>query len=82
MPGGEAASWADFAEGVFAEAERAGRRAVKVERISTSEYPTPAKRPANSRLDPSKLAEVYGLRLPGWRASLPACVARLLAEPN
>jgi dTDP-4-dehydrorhamnose reductase len=79
MAGGDATTWADFAEGVFAEGERFGRRAVKVLRISTSDYPTPAKRPANSRLDPAKLAEVYGLRLPGWRASLPGCVARLLS---
>jgi dTDP-4-dehydrorhamnose reductase len=82
MVGGEATTWADFAEGVFAQGERLGRRPVKVERIATSEYPTPAKRPANSRLDCSKLAEIYGLRLPGWQASLPACVARLLTATN
>ncbi len=74
------ASWADVAEATFAEAERRGRRPVRVKRISTADYPTPARRPANSRLDNEKLAARYGLRLPPWRQSLESCVARLL-EP-
>ena len=73
------ASWADFAEAIFAEAQRHGRKPVAVERIGTSDYPTPARRPANSRLDAAKLQDVYGVRLPDWRASLAPCVARLLA---
>lgn len=38
--------------------------------IPTSSYPTPAKRPANSRLNTDKLATVFGIRLPDWRACL------------
>ncbi len=38
--------------------------------ITTAEYPTPAKRPANSRLDCSKLARVFGVQLPDWQPSL------------
>lgn len=73
------AVWADVAEAVFAEATAAGRRPVRVKRIGTLDYPTPARRPANSRLDSGKLACVHGVILPDWRGSLSACVARLLA---
>jgi dTDP-4-dehydrorhamnose reductase len=79
MTGQGEASWADFAEAIFAQAEKHGRRPVRVNRISTADYPTPAKRPANSRLDNGKLRRVYGVVLPQWRISTADCVARLLA---
>jgi len=72
------ASWADFAEAIFGfSAERSGPAAA-VRRIGTADYPTPASRPANSRLDSSKLAEAHGVRLPDWRASVKEVVTRLL----
>ena len=79
MTGSGEATWADFAEAVFKEAEARGRRPTRVKRIATADYPTPARRPANSRLDNEKLARVYGVRLPDWRRSVEACCARLLA---
>jgi dTDP-4-dehydrorhamnose reductase len=79
MTGTGEASWADFAEAVFREAAARGRRLTRVERIATVDYPTPARRPANSRLDNEKLRRVYGLRLPDWRASLATCCARLIS---
>ncbi len=72
------ASWADFAEEIFATSARFGRPHVNVRRIAASQYPTPARRPANSRLSNEKLARIYGLALPDWRGSTRACVARLL----
>lgn len=72
------ATWADFAEAIFAEAQACGRSPVRVKRIATAEYPTPARRPANSRLDTTKLGETYGLVLPAWRVSVASCVRRLL----
>lgn len=42
--------------------------------IPTSDYPTPARRPLNSRLDNGKLARVFGLRLPHWRDALRLCL--------
>ncbi|QGM99639.1 dTDP-4-dehydrorhamnose reductase [Methylocystis parvus] len=78
MTGATEASWADFAEEIFARAERHGRAPVSVKRITTADYPTPAKRPANSRLDNSKLRRLYGVALPDWRPSLAICVKRLL----
>ena len=78
MTGSGDATWADFAEAVFSEAAARGRRLTRVRRISTADYPTPARRPANSRLDNGKLRRVYALELPEWRASLAACCARLI----
>jgi dTDP-4-dehydrorhamnose reductase len=79
MTGSGEGTWADFAQAVFGEAEARGRRPTCVKRIATADYPTPARRPANSRLDNEKLARVYGWRLPEWRSSVAACCARLLA---
>jgi dTDP-4-dehydrorhamnose reductase len=75
------ASWADLAEATFAIAETRGRKPVRVKRISTAEYPTPARRPTNSRLDNAKLKRVYDISLPPWRRSLEGCVQRLLEAP-
>jgi len=73
-------SWADLAEAVFAASAAHGGPAAAVKRITTADYPTPARRPANSRLCGAKLAAAYGLALPDWRASVAGVVARLLAE--
>ncbi|AUT60276.1 dTDP-4-dehydrorhamnose reductase [Paraburkholderia terrae] len=66
-------SWAGFAEAIF---EHAGLTArPKVVPIGTSEYPTPARRPRNSRLSCTKLAETFGIRVPGWDDELRRCLA-------
>jgi dTDP-4-dehydrorhamnose reductase len=78
MTGSGEATWADFAEAVFGEAAARGRRLTQVKRIATTDYPTPARRPANSRLDNGKLTRVYGFKLPEWRQSVAVCCARLL----
>ena len=74
-----AASWADLAEAIFAGAARRGRAPVRVDRITTQDYPTPAQRPKNSRLDMQKLAATYGLHMPDWRPSLETCLDCLVA---
>lgn len=71
--------WAGFAEAIFAASAARGGPAARVRAIGTSDYPTPARRPANSRLNTAKLAAAFGLRLPAWQESLPPVVARLLA---
>ena len=78
------ASWADFAEAVFDTSARGGGPSATVNRISTAEYPTAAKRPANSRLDCSRLEQIHGIRLPDWRESLKVVVERLVqpGEPG
>jgi len=80
MTGQDEASWADFAERIFTTSAAAGGPAARVRQISTSDYPTPATRPANSRLDSSKLYERHKVRLPDWRSSTDVVVRRLVEE--
>jgi dTDP-4-dehydrorhamnose reductase len=72
------ASWADFATNVFAISARLGGPSARVREIGTSDYPTPARRPAYSRLDGGKLAARHGVHLPDWRASLETTIRRLI----
>ena len=65
-------SWAELAEEIF---KQAGRE-ITVEKIPTSDYPTPAKRPFNSRLSKSSLDEAGFNRLPSWQDA----VTRFLTE--
>ena len=80
MAGSGTASWADVAEAAFAASTHHGGPWAKVARITTAQYPTPAPRPANSRLCCARLAADYGLRLPDWRTALPPVVAHLVAR--
>jgi dTDP-4-dehydrorhamnose reductase len=73
-----ATCWAEFAEAIFAEAARHGRNPVAVMPITADQYLSPARRPANSRLETRKLREVHGVVLPSWRDSLPKVIERLL----
>jgi dTDP-4-dehydrorhamnose reductase len=74
------ASWADVADAIFATRQQLGGAPVQVNRIATCDYPTPARRPANSRLDCARLQKAYDVILPEWRGSLQACVQRLLSS--
>jgi dTDP-4-dehydrorhamnose reductase len=77
LAGPDALSWCAFArEIVRANAERGGR-SVPVDPISTSDYPTPASRPANSRLSTARLEAMFGIRLPPMKSSLAHCLDRL-----
>ncbi|MCZ7887206.1 dTDP-4-dehydrorhamnose reductase [Agrobacterium salinitolerans] len=70
-------NWANFAKQIFAFAKEHGGKSIVVNDITTAQYPTPARRPANSRLDCSKLEEVYGIKLPSWQTSTRAVVTAL-----
>ncbi|MDV0438956.1 dTDP-4-dehydrorhamnose reductase [Xanthomonas sacchari] len=74
-------TWHGFAEAIFAEAAAAGLlpRAPRVLPITTAEYPTPARRPAYSRLDVSRLQRDFALELPQWRDGLHQVVGTLAA---
>ena len=82
MTGGGEASWADMAQWIFRITEEKSKKNVRVRRIETKDYPTPARRPINSRLDNTKLKNIYGVSLPHWRTSLERCVKRLITENN
>lgn len=73
------ASWAEFAKAIFALSEEAGGPSASVRPITTADYPTAARRPANSRLDSTRLERTHGVRLPDWRESLKVVVERLTA---
>lgn len=59
-------TWADFAEEIFSRSKMSTR----VKRISTEEFPTPTRRPANSRFDCTTLTSAYGIERPDWRTGL------------
>lgn len=80
MTGSGSASWAEFASAIFAYSGSLGGPSAEVRSIETRDYPTPARRPAQSQLDSRRLATVHGITLPPWRTSLELCVARLVAE--
>jgi dTDP-4-dehydrorhamnose reductase len=72
IAGGGDATWADLAEEVFVE-QRTGKRPT-LKRIATVDYPTPAKRPANSRLDGPRAEALLRWRPRPWRESLAQCL--------
>jgi len=71
-------TWADFAETVFSYSAATGGPFATVRPIASKDFPQRAKRPANSRLDCTKLAGSHGVTLPEWRSSLRLCVERLV----
>jgi len=76
------ASWADFAQAIFAASAARGGPSASVRPIATADYPTPATRPANSRLDCGLIARTHGVILPDWRTSLDDVMDRLQPAQN
>ncbi len=68
-------SWADFAREIFAQSGLSP----EVQDIPTTDFPTPARRPANSRLECSALERDFGISRPDWRTSLAAVIKELNA---
>lgn len=73
------ASWAEFAKAIFDASAANGGPSAKVNAITTADYPTPAARPANSRLECGLIERTHGVALPDWHSALPAIVSRILA---
>jgi dTDP-4-dehydrorhamnose reductase len=74
-----ATTWHGLAVATFEEAARHGAKVPEVVPIATADWPTPAKRPANSRLDCTKLRGTFGVSLPHWRESLTRTVDAIYA---
>ncbi len=70
------ASWAEFAAAIFAESAARGGPSARVVPITTAEYPTPARRPANSRLATDKIGRDHGIVPAGW----PDALGRAMTE--
>lgn len=69
-------SWFGFAEEIL----RLAKLDVQVQPVTSRQYPTPAERPANSRLDNGKLRTAFGQALPEWRIGLVECMRDLGPE--
>ncbi len=70
-------SWHGYAETIFDQAVKLGllAKAPTVRRITSADFPLPAPRPANSRLDCSRFTADFGITLPDWRVGLADCLA-------
>lgn len=81
VAGGET-NWCDYARFVIGAAIKAGKplkvQSEAIKPITTADYPTPAKRPANSRLDTRKFRDNFGLELPHWQAGLDHILQQIL----
>jgi dTDP-4-dehydrorhamnose reductase len=74
--GDEAVTWCGFARTIF---ELAGKE-VKVNSVTTADYPTKAERPAYSVLDTKKIQETFSIDAPSWKASLSEVIMKLENE--
>lgn len=82
VAGGGETSWHGLAGAVFSQMAERGRDVPEVHAIPSADYPTPAARPANSRLNCEKVREVFGVSLPAWEEGVRLCVDRLLEADN
>lgn len=72
-------SWHGFAENIFQQAKDLKYKLMieNVESIPTKDYPTPAHRPLNSRLDLTKFSKVFGITTVPWQESVQLCLRRI-----
>ncbi len=76
--GAGTATWCEMAQEVFRCSAKLGGPTAVVDPIASTDYPTPAQRPVNSRLDCSKLNRAFGITLPSWQGGVAQCVERLV----
>lgn len=67
-------TWYDFAKAI----KEITNSACEVKPVTTSEYPTPAKRPSYSVLDKTKIRETFGIQLKDWKESLASCIEKII----
>jgi dTDP-4-dehydrorhamnose reductase len=75
-----ATTWYGFAQAIFESAAAHGEVAPVITPISTADWPTPVRRPADSRLDCLRLKRVFGIALPPWQDAARRIIAALLTE--
>ncbi|HHV66501.1 MAG TPA: dTDP-4-dehydrorhamnose reductase [Ochrobactrum intermedium] len=71
-------NWSGFARAIFGESARLGGATATVTDIATADYPTKARRPANSRLSTAKFQQAFNWMAPHWQSSLRDVVSRLV----
>lgn len=75
-------TWCGFARAIMEGSRARGGPAAEVRPITTADFPTPARRPADSRLSTERLASVYGIHLPAWQDSLGVCLDEIYGLPT
>jgi dTDP-4-dehydrorhamnose reductase len=79
-------NWHQFAEEIVRQARKydsaLAAKQLTINAITTSEYPVPAKRPANSVLANDKIRDTFGIVLPVWQDSLAECVRLIYEQPQ
>jgi dTDP-4-dehydrorhamnose reductase len=80
LAGSGTATWFDFAGHIMAELERLGLPSARVKPIRTEDWPTPAERPRNSRLNCDRFEADFGYRAPDWRLSATQVIERLASD--
>ena len=85
VAGGET-SWCGYARFVLAQAQALGHPLkagpAQVTPIPTTSYPTPAKRPLNSRLNTQRLQTAFGLTLPPWQHGVQRMLQETTGKPS
>ncbi|CAO3363773.1 dTDP-4-dehydrorhamnose reductase [Azospirillum palustre] len=74
-------NWHDFAEHIFRRLEERTGKRPRLTAIGTADYPTPARRPANSRLDCGRARERLGVACPPWQESVDRVIDELFTNP-
>lgn len=82
LAGSGSATWADVARVVYSVSAAACGPTAEVAEIASSDYPTKAKRPANSQLDSGLFLETFGYQAPPWQLSLKTVVERIVKNGN
>ena len=80
MAGSTSVSWHGFAEAIFENLAGRGMRRPRNRPITTAEYPTPGRRPKNSRLACEAFGRIFGFRLRGFEAAMPRVLDQALAS--
>jgi dTDP-4-dehydrorhamnose reductase len=73
-------TWCGFAREIFNQWQALGYAVPEVKAITTADYPTPAKRPANSVMAGAKLARDYAIKPRPWRDALSDVLSELAPE--
>jgi dTDP-4-dehydrorhamnose reductase len=79
LAGSSAATRHGFAEAIFERLAARGHRRPLNKPVASADYPSPARRPRSGRLSSDRFARQFGMRLPGYEASLPSVVDAALA---
>jgi dTDP-4-dehydrorhamnose reductase len=80
LAGGGETNWSGFARHILDASRALGGPHGRIRDIATADYPTKARRPANSRLSSAKFAAAFGWTAPDWRESSRTVISRIVAD--